>query len=643
MRIGAAMESARTDGEIANQTETRMVGIRRDRGESHVDSKNVVRELNQAASMDDLATATLRHFALACPGQPIVVLLQPFDPGVAHPGVTHASNDLSPDWQRWTAVGIPRLVALSRIVDDGLPTTRGMLQNDDVMWAWTNLSKDSWCAFPLGSDDRALGIVLVQIQDQPLSENSLSLVSLIQTVATLVLERHLLSMRARRAEAALQMTRDSAEAVVQATRTFSRAGLDSQLVQQAIADVTQALIGDVSVIRLISANGRHFEVGAVSHPDPEGAAVMRRVFDQADHGVNEGFNGEVFATNHSLFLPRVTPEEVRTKTKPEFDPYNELYGTHALMIMPLCQRDKMIGTITLSRLDPARSYTNEDLHMLEDVANRAEMALDNAQLYEAAHRALHDRDEFLSLAAHELRTPIAAIKGYAQLLARARTKGSEIDVARLDASLVRIDEGVTRLTALTSDLLAVSSIRLGKIPMHVGPIDLGRAAREACDDVMQLLQGHDLDIDVSPRTPLVAADPQKLRSALDHLLENAVHFSPDGGTIRVRIDPHGRGALCSVTDHGIGIAATDLDRVFDPFARFMNASHRNLSGPGLGLHLTQVSIEQMGGQIWVESDGDGAGATFRIWLPPADSPPDALPDSMFTPRLKHAGNGNRPG
>lgn len=253
-------------------------------------------------------------------------------------------------------------------------------------------------------------------------------------------------------------------------------------------------------------------------------------------------------------------------------------------------------------------------------------------------QAIRARDEFLSIASHELRTPVAGIKGYAQLLLRAEARG-RLDPDRLRRSLQAIDDVTDRLTTLTQDLLDVSRIRLGQLPLRIQQIDL----RELVQRVTQRFSEHiplthTILVEAEAEPCPIPADADRLEQVLTNLLENAVKYSPDGGTVRVTLSRAADEMLLSVQDHGIGLPDDAAESIFRPFGRAPNAARHNLPGMGLGLYICQNIVERHGGRIVAHSDGEGHGTTLEIALPcgagtpppPEAPPPEALPPEAIT-------------
>ena len=235
----------------------------------------------------------------------------------------------------------------------------------------------------------------------------------------------------------------------------------------------------------------------------------------------------------------------------------------------------------------------------------------------AAEEAVRARDTFLSIAAHELRTPITALKGTAQLLLRRQARGT-LDAAQLADTLRNLDHSANRLVELTGDLLDVARIRTGQLPLDPRPIDLAAlAAAAAAQARVRADDGHRLTLDAPDDLPPVMADAGRIEQVLTNLLDNALKYSPAGGAVAVAVRADGAGATVAVRDAGIGLPPESLTAIFEPFGRAANAAASNLPGMGLGLHICRTIVERHGGWIAAASAGEGRGTTVTFWLPTA--------------------------
>jgi signal transduction histidine kinase len=232
-----------------------------------------------------------------------------------------------------------------------------------------------------------------------------------------------------------------------------------------------------------------------------------------------------------------------------------------------------------------------------------------------AEAALAMRDEFISIAAHELRTPVTAIKASAQLSLR-RLEEAAPDNERIVRYQLGILEGANRLVLLINDLMDVSRMRSGELQLHVAPIDLvALVSTVALRYTETGGEHHRVTTDIPAAPLIVAGDAGRLEQILDNLLSNAFKYSPAGGEIGVRLHPAVDGIALTVSDCGIGLPPGAQDRIFEPFGRAANATRQGLPGMGLGLHICRQIARAHGGRMWAESAGEGHGMTVGLWLP----------------------------
>ncbi len=288
--------------------------------------------------------------------------------------------------------------------------------------------------------------------------------------------------------------------------------------------------------------------------------------------------------------------------------------------VPLLARDHVLGLLVLAS-DADRAWSAEDVLEAEDLARRCALALDNARLYRTAEQAITARDQFLSIAAHELRAPLARLKSHAEVLLMAHQQ-DQLDDERLAWSVERINASVDRLAALTKDVLDLSRLRGGQFPFRPQSIDLAALVRDLEPRLAEMLgRDQELVTELTNEPTQVVVDQDRVEQLLSNLFDNAAKYSPRGGTVRLRVQPAQEGVLLTVCDEGVGLPAGSNEVIFEAFGRADNAEQWNSSGLGLGLHICRVIVERHGGRIWAESDGEHQGTTMSVWLPYAEQSP----------------------
>jgi len=228
------------------------------------------------------------------------------------------------------------------------------------------------------------------------------------------------------------------------------------------------------------------------------------------------------------------------------------------------------------------------------------------------------KSEFLTAAAHDLRTPLTTIKGLAQYLeSRGRRDGHEPIAQHRDA-LRRIDSSASRMSDLIDEMLDVTRTAMNQpVPLKRRRTDIVRLVRTVAAELAETSRGHRVLVEPSVDRLTGLWDPVRLARCISNLINNAIRYSPDGGDVRVSIDrsagENGPGAVIGVHDRGVGIAEEDLPRIFDRFYRGRNVAGK-ISGTGIGLAGARYIVQEHGGTIGVETEPD-AGTTFTIRLP----------------------------
>jgi PAS domain S-box-containing protein len=238
---------------------------------------------------------------------------------------------------------------------------------------------------------------------------------------------------------------------------------------------------------------------------------------------------------------------------------------------------------------------------------------------------LHEVDQmktdFLSVAAHQLRTPLSSIRWYLELL-NDPEEGKLKKNQKLFAE--NAHESTVRMVNLVNRLLAVTRLEAGRVPIKPAPTDLKAMTEDIVRSLGRKLEERKLDVHVQapPDLPQVELDPQLSREVFANLVENAVRYTPDGGAIVVEISSRDGELRWSIKDSGIGIPKDQRDKIFEKFFRATNAVQHSAEGSGIGLYLARFIIGTWGGRIWFESE-EGRGTTFHVTVPKAGMKPKA--------------------
>ena len=360
----------------------------------------------------------------------------------------------------------------------------------------------------------------------------------------------------------------------------------------------------------------HSRCVAVAHVDPAKEALLwelRRRFPIFPDGPSPG--SQVLRTEQSVLYPQFRAEELpQTTQDTEHLRLITALAPVAAMAVPLIVHGETIGVMTLTSIRSERQLAQREVRLAEELAHQAALAVEHAQLYQQAQQAIRAREEFLSIASHELKTPLTTLKGSTQLLAR-QLRQPVLDRDRLQGYTQRFQQQLERMETLVADLLDASRVQQGRLELRREHCDLRALADEVLarfEHAAERTEHHQLVLE-APEPVLVVVDPSRIDQVLVNLVSNALKYSAQGGEVRLGIAQQNGRVVITVRDQGVGISAADQEQLFHPFVR-SEAIRGSVSGTGLGLYITRQIVEQHGGMITVESE-PGRGSCFTIRLP----------------------------
>ncbi|MDD5341690.1 MAG: GAF domain-containing sensor histidine kinase [Patescibacteria group bacterium] len=306
------------------------------------------------------------------------------------------------------------------------------------------------------------------------------------------------------------------------------------------------------------------------------------------------------------------------------------------LIVPLYHGDKLIGILFLGDKKSGDVYSAQDLRILDIVSGQSAVAIQNAQLFEEqkhftehlkkeVDRATKElkvaniqlkkldqaKSEFISIASHQLRTPLTAIKGYISMMQQG-------DFGRLSGKLIqpldRVYKSTERIIHLVEDLLNISRIESGRMQYEFAPVNIEEMISDVYDELKQQAANKGLKFEfIKPtkKIPELLLDKGKIREVIMNLTDNAVKYTPSGSVI-LRLEPDDNSVRFSVKDTGRGIAPDEMPQLFQKFSRARGVQLENVEGTGLGLYIAKQVMLEHDGKIWAESEGKGKGSTFII-------------------------------
>ncbi|MDP9349734.1 MAG: ATP-binding protein [Gemmatimonadota bacterium] len=299
---------------------------------------------------------------------------------------------------------------------------------------------------------------------------------------------------------------------------------------------------------------------------------------------------------------------------PAASPEIRIFPPRTMMVVPLTARGRILGSITVVRAESSVPYAAADLSLVQEIARRAALAVDNAMLYGAALLASKAKSDFIGTMSHELRTPLNAIMGYIDLLDT--EVGGPVTPAQR-RYLDRVRASSVHLLEVVEEILAFARLESGREVLQVGATNVGSLLEDvgAVIEPLALERGIRLSV-LRPEEQLeIETDARKLRQILVQLLGNAVKFTRSG-EIELSARAEEPGVVLEVRDTGIGIPPEHLQHIFDPFWQVEQTTTRTAEGTGLGLAVVQRLARLLGGDVRVEST-PGVGSTFTVALPRA--------------------------
>jgi signal transduction histidine kinase len=475
------------------------------------------------------------------------------------------------------------------------------------------LEVHSFITTPLVARGRILGALsFVRGGERPpYTAEDLALAEDLASRAALAMDNARLFQQRRAAEEESRRSATRLHLLVSVSQLLSEAGLDLEQVLEVLGRAVTQEVGDGCLLQLVSEDGQNLELVAVHHPEPKARALLELVARVRRLRVGEGLQGAAVSTGQTLFLREMTAEALEgVGPEAALRSYFEQRGPQDVIAVPLVARGRSCGSLLVVRNSRGRPYGQDDQVLLETIASRAALAIEDARLYAAALQALRLRDDFLSVAGHELKNPLNALQLQLRVLARkAREQQLSESLAERADRVARIGE---RLGLLIEDLLDVSRITAGQLQLQYSEVDLSAVAREVISRMDEELSRSGCETLLEAERPVVGCwDRLRLEQVLMNLLSNACKYGRKQ-PVRVRVEAAPGVARLSVQDEGYGIAPEDQERIFQRFQRA--DATRHIQGLGLGLWICRQIAEAHGGTLRVQSE-PGKGSTFILELP----------------------------
>lgn len=406
-----------------------------------------------------------------------------------------------------------------------------------------------------------------------------------------------------------------------------------EMAQKIVDTIPKAMGYELAVMALADLRNKKLCLTAISNINPNKTEADLITSTLKDWCISFGYSDNVALKAlserkqyivddiYQVFKPFVTKEQA-TKIQ-------DTLGTGSHVVTPMEAKDQVIGILIVSVSKPSNKITDFEKEMLTKYSENAGIALDNSRLYSNLIEAQEDlfkayenlkvlnkmKDEFLTVASHELRTPMTIVKSYLWMLDK--NKAGKLN-KKQNGYLQKALSGTQRMIALINDMLDISKFEQHKVKFKLTQVDLPEVIREVIITFEIKLKEKRIRLDFSDsyKDYLVDADEQKLKEILTNLIDNAIKFTDKGGIV-IGIEGLKDEIKVWLTDTGSGVDKNDLVRLFHKFGRIDNSYTiaSETGGTGLGLYIVKLYVEGMGGKVGALSDGIGKGSTFWFTLP----------------------------
>jgi signal transduction histidine kinase len=314
------------------------------------------------------------------------------------------------------------------------------------------------------------------------------------------------------------------------------------------------------------------------------------------------------AEEFDLLLNSQVVQQCLKEVSPQHVPAHD--GEPARLLAAMLYTGKPVGLIVV---EAPSNFPGTAIQFVDRLSSRAASAIQNARLYQAVQDANQAKTKFVSVVTHELRVPMTSIRGYTDLL----KQGAIGPVNEMQANFLGvIRNNVDRMSVLVSDLADISRIESGRMSLNCLMINAAEQVNETLNNLRTRAgeRGQTINTDIAETLPQIYADPVRVVQVLTNLINNAIKYTPENGNITVKVFQSDHFVRYEVTDTGIGIAPEDQVKLFSQFFRSEDPAVREQQGWGLGLSVTRLLVESMGGEISFHSELQ-KGSTFWFTLP----------------------------
>ncbi|PWB39069.1 MAG: hypothetical protein C3F02_00410 [Parcubacteria group bacterium] len=420
---------------------------------------------------------------------------------------------------------------------------------------------------------------------------------------------------------------------MQGVSTLISRSLDLNKVNQAIANSIASELGYVGgLLSFVDKESNSLKMAAITQNEFTAQVLKMLPQDPFNYRslLQEGYNlgVQTFMSGKINMSAKISDFLSPPVSKAIIDTIQKVLGVKSVVCIPVYSEGGIIGVVQFFLKIEQTKISSMDIETMTALTNQVGIVSSNLKLYNNLQKAnrdlqeanMHLRDldkaksEFLSIASHQLRTPISAIKGYLSMLMDGDF--GKVTSPRIKEVLAGVYESSNRLARQVDIFLDVSRIESGHLKLDKHPIQINNLIDSVVAELQNqvIKKGLKLNFKADKSTPMIVADPDKIRNVIINLVDNAVKYTPQGAVI-VSTKYDQDFLTFMVKDTGIGIDPAEVGGLFRKFVRGSGVAQIHTGGSGLGLFIAQKMIKEHGGQIWAESEGKGLGSTFQFTLP----------------------------
>ncbi|MFA6466317.1 MAG: ATP-binding protein [Patescibacteria group bacterium] len=416
------------------------------------------------------------------------------------------------------------------------------------------------------------------------------------------------------------------------TNMISRT-LDLKKINQMIADSIATELGYVGgMLSFVDRENKYLKVGAITNNDHTRQAFHILSKEPRDYQTkleeNYNLSAQTFLTGKINFSDKLSDFLAPPVGKAEIDKIQEILGIKTIVGVPVFSEARIIGLIQYYLPIKRDKISSLDIEIMTALTNQVGLVSRNLKLYNTLQEANADlqdantrlreldkaKSEFLSIASHQLRTPISAIKGYLSMM----IDGDFGPLPKnINDVIKNLFESAARLARLINIFLNVSRIESGRLKLEKKPIQINELIDSVIIELINQAKQKKVSLEYKKKKtvpPLIMADADKLREVVLNLVDNAIKYTPEGSIV-VTVEADNDELNFKVTDTGIGIKKEEVKTLFRKFVRGSGVAQIHTGGSGLGLFIAQKIIKEHDGQVWAESEGSGKGSVFQFTLP----------------------------